>query len=158
VPVCERFGPGVLVWSPLAMGLLAGRLRRSSAESASASRLHWARQHMTDGHDHDALEALAQLAEQAGPSPPHLTLAFVTADPAVTSVIIGQRTPEQLDDLLAGAGTHLDDSLLDRIDEIAPPGTGAGPVDVACVPPALAQPELRRRTAKTRAVRRQSPQ
>ncbi|MGF6882980.1 aryl-alcohol dehydrogenase-like predicted oxidoreductase [Nocardia sp. GAS34] len=158
LPVCRRYGLGVLVWSPLAMGLLAGRLRKGSAETASAGRLHWARQHLTDERKLDAVEALARIAEQAGLSLPHLALAFVTAHPAVTSAIIGPRTPEQLDGLLAGAGTLLDDDLLDQIDEIVPPGTDVGPVDVAYVPPALAQPELRRRTTETRAVRRQSPQ
>jgi aryl-alcohol dehydrogenase-like predicted oxidoreductase len=158
LPVCERYGLGVLVWSPLAMGLLAGRLRKGSKETASAGRLHWARQHMTDERKLDAVEALARIAGQAGLPLPHLALAFVTAHPAVTSAIIGPRTPEQLDDLLAGAGTLLDDDLLDRVDEIVPPGTDVGPVDVAYVPPALAQPELRRRTTDTRAARRRSPQ
>ncbi|SFH40133.1 Predicted oxidoreductase [Amycolatopsis regifaucium] len=153
LPVCDRYGLGVLVWSPLAMGLLAGRLRKGRAETASDGRLHWARQHMTDERKHDAVEALAGLAEQAGLSLPHLALGFVTAHPTVTSALIGPRTPEQLDDLLAGAGTLLDDDLLDRIDEIVPPGTDVGPVDVAYVPPALTQPELRRRT-ETRAARR----
>ncbi|MCG8919177.1 aldo/keto reductase [Actinokineospora sp. PR83] len=145
LPVCERHGLGVLVWSPLAMGLLAGRLRRGSAETASAGRLHWARRHMTDGRKLDAVEALVPVAEQAGLSLPHLALGFATAHPAVTSAIIGPRTPEQLDDLLAGADTALDDDVLDRIDDIVPPGTDVGPVDVAYVPPALAHPELRRR-------------
>ncbi|WP_410623370.1 aldo/keto reductase [Amycolatopsis sp. cmx-8-4] len=150
LPVCERYGLGVLVWSPLAMGLLAGRLRKGSAETASAGRLHWAGRHLTDERKLDAVEALAGVADQAGLSLPHLALAFVAAHPAVTSAIIGPRTPEQLDDLLAGAGTRLDDDLLDRIDEIVPPGTDVGPIDVAYVPPALAHPELRRRAAAHR--------
>jgi aryl-alcohol dehydrogenase-like predicted oxidoreductase len=145
LPVCARYGLGVLVWSPLAMGLLAGRLRKHGAETASAGRLHWARRHMTDERKLDAVEALVLVAAQAGLSLPHLALAFVTAHPAVTSAIIGPRTPEQLDDLLAGADTVLDDDVLDRIDEIVPPGTDVGPIDVAYVPPALVQPELRRR-------------
>jgi aryl-alcohol dehydrogenase-like predicted oxidoreductase len=145
LPVCERYGLGVMVWSPLAMGLLAGRLRKGSAETASAGRLRWARRHMTDERKLDAVEALVALAERAGLSLPHLALAFVTAHPAVTSAIIGPRTPGQLDDLLAGAGTVLDDELLDRIDEIVSPGTDVGPVDVAYVPPALTRPASRRR-------------
>ncbi|WP_326950685.1 aldo/keto reductase [Amycolatopsis sp. NBC_01307] len=150
LPVCERHGLGVLVWSPLAMGLLAGRLRKGSAETASAGRLHWAGRHMTDERKLDAVEALAGVADQAGLSLPHLALAFATAHPAVTSAIIGPRTPEQLDDLFAGAGTLLDDDVLDRIDEIVAPGTDVGPIDVAYVPPALAHPELRRRPAAHR--------
>lgn len=157
LPVCARYGLGVLVWSPLAMGLLAGRLRRGSAETPSAGRLHWARRHLTDERKLDAVEALARIAEQAGLSLPHLALAFVTAHPAVTSAIIGPRTPEQLDDLLAGAGTLLDDDLLDRIDEVVPPGTDVGPLDIAYLPPALTRPELRRRATETRAARRRSP-
>lgn len=145
LPVCERYGLGVLVWSPLAMGLLGGRLRKGSTETASAGRLHWARRHMTDERKLDAVEALAGIAEEAGLSLPHLALAFVTAHPGVTSAIIGPRTPGQLDDLLAGCDTRLDDDLLDRIDEIVAPGTDVGPVDVAYAPPALANPELRRR-------------
>lgn len=148
LPVCERYGLGVLVWSPLAMGLLAGRLRKGGTETASAGRLHWARRHLTDERKLDAVEALVPLAEQAGLSLPHLALAFVTAHPAVTSAIIGPRTPEQLDDLLTGVGTIPGDDLLDRVDEIVPPGTDVGPVDVAHVPPALTRPELRRRLVR----------
>ncbi|MGW6443472.1 aldo/keto reductase [Lentzea sp. NPDC055074] len=146
LPVCERYGLGVLVWSPLAMGLLAGRLRRGSAETVSSGRLHWAGRHMTDERKLDAVEALAELADQAGVPLPHLALAFVTTHPSVSSAIIGPRTSAQLDDLLAGAGTILDDDLLDSIDEVVTPGTDVGPIDVAYTPPALTQPELRRRT------------
>ncbi|MBN6040204.1 aldo/keto reductase [Amycolatopsis sp. 195334CR] len=139
LPVCARYGLGVLVWSPLAMGLLSGRLRRNGTETASAGRLHWAPRHMTDERKLDAVEALVPVAEEAGLSLPHLALGFVTAHPSVTSAIIGPRTEEQLDDLLAGAGTVLGDDVLDRIDEIVPPGTDLGPVDVAYEPPSLAR-------------------
>ncbi|MEV6825279.1 aldo/keto reductase [Amycolatopsis sp. NPDC051102] len=144
LPVCDRYGLGVLVWSPLAMGLLTGSYR---TETASAGRLHWAPKHMTDPRKLDAVEALVPLAGQAGIPLRHLALAFVTAHPEVTSAIIGPRTEEQLADLLAGAGTAIGDDLLDRIDEIVPPGTDLGPVDVAYVPPHLARPHLRRRPA-----------
>ncbi|HEY2061148.1 MAG TPA: aldo/keto reductase [Amycolatopsis sp.] len=154
LPVCERYGLGVLVWSPLAMGLLGGRLRRGSAETPSPGRLHWAREHLTDERKLAAVEALARLAEEAGLLLPHLALAFVTAHPAVTSAIIGPRTFSQLDDLLAGADTCLDSELLDRIDEIVPPGVDVGPIDVAYVPPAIAHVSLRRRAVETRVEHR----
>ena len=51
------------------------------------------------------------------------------AHPAVTSAIIGPRTMEQLDDLLAGADVRLDDDVLDRIDELVPPGTSINGAD-----------------------------
>ncbi|MFD5831186.1 aldo/keto reductase [Lentzea sp. NPDC060358] len=145
LPVCARFGLGVLVWSPLSMGLLSGRLRRGSAERLSAGRLHWAPRHLTDERKLDAVEALAALAGEAGLSLPHLALGFVTAHPAVSAAVIGPRTPQQLDDLIAGADVVLGGDVLDRIDEIVPPGVDLGPVDVEYVPPALAQPALRRR-------------
>lgn len=102
---------------------------------------------MTDQRKSDAVEMLIPVAEQAGLSPTHLALAFVITHPGVTSAIIGPRTLEQLDDLLAGGGTRLDADLLDRIDEIVPPGTDTGSIDVAYVPPHLQQPWLRRRAA-----------
>ena len=59
---------------------------------------------------------------------------------------------EQLDDLLAGADVTLTDEILDRIDEIVPPGTDVGTLDMAYLPPALQQPSLRRRPAGERAA------
>ncbi|MEV0343441.1 aldo/keto reductase [Nocardia sp. NPDC050713] len=149
-PICQRYGLGTLVWSPLSMGLLTGRYRKSGGERASAALMRWVPQHMSDERKLDAVEALIPLAEQSGLPLTHLALAFVIAHPAVTTAIIGPRTVEQLDDLLAGTGTPLADDLLDRIDEIVPPGTDTGPIDVAYVPPDLQQPSLRRRTAEDR--------
>jgi hypothetical protein len=76
----------------------------------------------------------------------HLAVAFAIAHPGVTSAIIGPRTMEQLDDLLAGIDVALSDEILDRIDEIVPPGTDVGaPDQSAYLPPALQRAELRRR-------------
>ncbi|MER7016310.1 aldo/keto reductase [Saccharopolyspora sp. NPDC000359] len=152
-PVCQRHGLGTLVWSPLAMGLLTGRYRRHGGQAPSAAQLRWVPRHMTDASKIDAVEELIPVAEQAGVPLTHLALAFVTAHPAVTSAIIGPRTLDQLDDLLAGADTTLGDDVLDRIDDIVPPGTDLGPMDVAYVPPELSTPELRRRPAADRAAR-----
>jgi aryl-alcohol dehydrogenase-like predicted oxidoreductase len=77
---------------------------------------------------------------------PHLATAFVRAHPAVTSVIIGPGTQEQLDSLLSGAGIELSADLLDRIDEIVPPGTELDAADnYAASPPAIEHAHLRRR-------------
>ncbi|MFJ9787459.1 aldo/keto reductase [Amycolatopsis sp. NPDC101161] len=134
LPVCRRHGLGVLVWSPLSMGLLSGRYR---TETASPGRLHWVPKHLTDRRKLDAVEALIPLAEGAGIPLRHLALAFVTAHPAVASAIIGPRTEEQLDDLVAGAGAAIEDDLLDRIDEVVAPGTDLGPIDVGYESPHL---------------------
>ncbi|MET8867034.1 aldo/keto reductase [Nonomuraea sp. NPDC004580] len=144
LPACRRHGMGALVWSPLAMGLLTGRYRKGGI-GPSGARLHWVPRHMTDERKLDAVERLIPLSEEAGLSLTHLAMAFAIAHPGVSSAIIGPRTMEQLDDLLAGASVTLDDDLLDRIDEIVPPGTDLGPIDVAHPPPALTDATLRRR-------------
>jgi aryl-alcohol dehydrogenase-like predicted oxidoreductase len=151
LPVCARYGLGTLVWSPLASGLLTGRYRRGG-DQPSAGRMHWVPKHMTDQRNHDAVEGLAPIAEQAGLSLTHLALAFAIGHPAVTSAIIGPRTMAQLDDLLAGAGTTLDDDILDQIDQVVPPGVDPGTLDIAYVPPALEQATLRRRPTGDRAA------
>jgi len=75
----------------------------------------------------DAVEQLIPLAAEAGLSMPHLAMAFAISHPGVTSALLGARTMEQLDDLLAGVDVVLSDDVLDRIDEIVPPGTDIAP-------------------------------
>ena len=77
----------------------------------------------------DAAEALARLAEDAGMPLIHLAIAFVLRHPAVSSAIIGPRTMEHLESQLAGGDVTLSQDVLDRIDEIVPPGTTVNPVD-----------------------------
>jgi aryl-alcohol dehydrogenase-like predicted oxidoreductase len=91
------------------------------------------------------VEELIALADEAGITLTHLAMAFAITHPAVTAAIIGPRTMEQLDDVLAGAKTELSDDLLDRIDAIVPPGTDVGTLDMAYNPPAIQQASLRRR-------------
>ncbi|OKI09967.1 aldo/keto reductase [Streptomyces sp. CB02923] len=150
LPVCERHGMGALVWSPLAGGLLTGRYRKG--RQADSHRAGFGFRHLTDEHRLDVVEQLVPLAEEAGMSLTHLATAFAIAHPGVTSAIIGPRTMEHLDDLLAGTGTTLTDELLDRIDAIVPPGTDIGTLDTAYQPPALQQPELRRRRPDDRSA------
>ncbi len=153
LPVCERYGMGTLVWSPLAMGLLTGRYRKGRPSDGHAARAHWVPRHLSDERKLDAVEQLIPVAEAAGMSLTHLAMAFAVAHPGVTSAIIGPRTMAQLDDLIAGAETVLDDDVLDRIDEVVPPGTDLGALDVSYVPPALADPALRRRPPGDRTAR-----
>jgi aryl-alcohol dehydrogenase-like predicted oxidoreductase len=150
LPVCQRYGMGTLVWSPLGQGLLTGRFRRG--QQATTHRSGFTPRHFSDERKLDVVEQLVPLAEKAGLPMTHLAMAFAIAHPGVTSAIIGPRTMEQLDDLLAGADVTLDDEVLDRIDEIAPPGTDAGPNDVAYTPPAVSTVNLRRRPAAERSA------
>ncbi|HEX4659234.1 MAG TPA: aldo/keto reductase [Streptosporangiaceae bacterium] len=150
LPVCQRYGMGTLVWSPLGQGLLTGRYRKG--QRADTHRSGGMPRHFSDDRKLDVVEQLVPLAEKAGLPMTHLAVAFAIANPGVTSAILGPRTMEQLDDLLAGADVTLDDEILDRIDQIAPPGTDTAPNDVAYTPPAISNASLRRRPAAERSA------
>jgi aryl-alcohol dehydrogenase-like predicted oxidoreductase len=151
LPICQRYGMGVLVWSPLSFGLLAGRDRKGQRQSPRNNKA-WVPNHLTDEPTLDAVERLAALADEAGIALPHLAIAFAVTHPAVSAAIIGPRTLEQLEDLIAGADITLDDEILDRIDEIATPGGDIGPLDIRYNPPAIHHKTLRRRSADDRAA------
>lgn len=93
----------------------------------------------------EAVEQLTALAEQAGLSLIHLALAFVLQHPAITSPIIGPRTLEQLESQLGATKVTLTPDVLDRIDEIVPPGVTLNPADAGYQPPPIADPARRRR-------------
>jgi aryl-alcohol dehydrogenase-like predicted oxidoreductase len=149
LPVCQKYGMGALVWSPLAKGMLTGRYRKGQALPESLRVKVFPKQ-MSDERNLEAVERLIPIAEQAGLSLTHMAMAFVMAHPGVTSAILGPRTMQQLDDLLAGAEVVVDDEILDRIDEVVAPGTDAGPMGAVYAPPALTQASLRRRSLPDR--------
>ena len=152
LPVCQRYGMGVMVWSPLAKGMLTGRYRKDQPLPDSL-RVRFLGKQMSDEARLDAVEQLILVAEQAGLSLTHMSMAFAVAHPGVTSAILGPRTMEQLDDLLAGAEVVLTDDVLDQIDQIVPLGIDVGLPDAAnYVPPALSQTDQRRRPASERAA------
>ena len=92
----------------------------------------------------DLVEELLKVAADAGVSLTHLAHAFVLEHPAVTAAIIGPRTMEQLTDVLAGADVRLSNEVLDRIDELVPPGTNINPADAGYQPPSLSRKARRR--------------
>jgi aryl-alcohol dehydrogenase-like predicted oxidoreductase len=96
----------------------------------------------------DVVDQLAELAEEAGMSLIHLAIAFVLRHPAVSSAIIGPRTMEHLESQLGAADVVLDDKVLDRIDQIVPPGTNFNAADAGWQPPAITSPWRRRRPAE----------
>jgi aryl-alcohol dehydrogenase-like predicted oxidoreductase len=149
LPVAQRYGMGILVWSPLAQGMLTGRIRKGQQSDLRRTARF---KHLTDERRLGAVEQIIPLAEQAGLPMTHLAMAFAIAHPGVTSAIIGPRTMEQLDDLLAGVEVTLTDEILDRLDEIVPPGTDVGTLDMAYRPPAVQRPGLRRRPVSERAA------
>jgi aryl-alcohol dehydrogenase-like predicted oxidoreductase len=149
LPVAQRYGMGILVWSPLAQGLLTGRVRKGRQTDLRRTALF---RHLSDERRLDAVEKIIPLADEAGLPMTHLAMAFAIAHPGVTSAIIGPRTMEQLDDLLASVDVTLTDEILDQIDEIVPPGTDVGTLDMAYTPPAIQRPDLRRRPVSERAA------
>ena len=148
LPTCRRHGMAVMSYSPLAGGWLSGRWRKDAGQQASsrASRLP-ERFDLANPYNRqklDAAEELAQLAEEAGITLIQLAIAFVLNHPAITSPLIGPRTMEQLETQLAAADVVLDQAVLDRIDEIVPPGLTINPADNSWTNPDL-EPAARRR-------------
>jgi aryl-alcohol dehydrogenase-like predicted oxidoreductase len=136
-PVCAQYALGVLSWSPLAGGWLSGGFHTRGGAADDAARARRA-QRMHRRFDLslaanqaklEAVEAFAALADEQGTTLAQLAVAFVLQAPAVTSAIIGPRSVEQLTSLLPAATATLDARVLDRIDEIVPPGTTVNPAD-----------------------------
>ena len=148
LPTCARHGMAVMSYSPLAGGWLSGRWRKDAGQqpSSRASRLpeRFDLSQPANQRKLDTVEQLARLAEEAGITLIQLAIAFVLNHPAVTAPIIGPRTLEQLESQLAAADVVLDQTVLDRIDDIVPPGTTINPADNSFQNPAL-QPAARRR-------------
>jgi len=149
LPVAQQYGMGILAWGPLGQGMLTGRVRRGQDNDVTRAKFFTA---FSDERRLDAVERLIPLADEAGLPMPHLAMAFAISHPGVTSALLGARTMEQLDDLLAGVDVVLSDDVLDRIDEIVPPGTDIGTLDQAYVPPTIHKTELRRRPLSERSA------
>ena len=150
LPTAQRYGLGVLVWGPLSAGWLSGRIRSAGDIDLSSGRTAIERHKFDVSLPHnarklEAVRALTELADEAGLELRHMALAFVRAHPAVTSVLLGPRTMEHLESLLTGSEVTLSADVLDRIDEIVPPGTDVNPDDFYYTAPAVADAALRRR-------------
>jgi len=125
-PLCAQEGVGVIPFNPIAGGMLSGKHRRG-AEPAEGTR--FTLQNVTGlyrgrywkDEAFDAVEALQQVADDAGMALPTLAVAWVLDNPVITSPIVGASRPEQLDATLAAAEVKLDDSLRTRLDEITRP-------------------------------------
>ncbi len=157
LPTCQKYGMGVIPWSPLAAGWLTGRYRQDTGVDMTVGRAKRVPSRFDQALPGNqaklaAVEELVKIAADAGCSLTHMAMAFVVGNPAVTSAIIGPRTMDQLTDLLAGASVTLDDDVLDRIDQIVPPGVNLNPADGGFQPPVLADAAARRRPLARRAA------
>lgn len=152
LPTCQRYGMGVMAWSPLAKGMLTGKYRKGQPQPDTL-RAKFMPEAMSDEGSLEKVEQLIPLAEGAGISLIDMAMAFVVSHPALTSAIIGPRTPEQLDAYLAASEVVLTDELLDHIDRIVPPGMDVAPLGAAgYTPPAISQTVARRRPIDERAA------
>ncbi|MBV8950782.1 MAG: aldo/keto reductase [Actinobacteria bacterium] len=150
LPTCRRYGMGVIVWGPLNGGWLTGKYRRGATPPAGSrattgripARYDFDRPDVQ--HKLDLVGELEKIAADAGLSLTHLAQAWVLEHPAVTSAIIGPRTPDQLADLLAGVDVRLDQPTLDRVDELVPAGVNVAEPDAGWSSPDL-EPDRRRR-------------
>ncbi|HUQ40103.1 MAG TPA: aldo/keto reductase [Acidimicrobiales bacterium] len=151
LPTCQRYGMGVIPWSPLNGGWLTGKYRRGEAAPADA---RFVRRGTFDPNNPDnarkldLVEELLKVAADAGTSLTNLALAFVLRHPAVSSAIIGPRTMTQLTDQLPSVDVTLDDEILDRIDAIVPPGSNVSAGDAGYQSPWLAAWRRRRPATK----------
>ena len=149
LPTSSRYGMGVMSYSPLTGGWLSGRWRKTTGQQSSsrAGRLpeRFDLSHPANQRKLDAVEELAQLADEAGITLIQLAIAFVLRHPAITAALIGPRTMDQLEGQLAAVDVALDDAVLDRIDEIVAPGTTINPEDNSWHNPSL-EPAARRRS------------
>lgn len=121
IPACRAFGLGLLPWSPLERGLLAGGAEQATEGRRAALSRELLRRHRT------SLRAYESLCRQLGQPPAHVALAWLLANPAVTAPIIGPRTVEQLEDSTWALQLELGDEVLARLDEIWPGPGGEAP-------------------------------
>ena len=148
LPTCQKYNMGVLSWSPLAGGWLSGAFGSGKDNTSRRSAMlphHYDMSLPGNKQKLDAVNALHELADGAGLSLLELALGFVLEHPAITSPIIGPRTMEHLESQLPALELRLSVDVLDRIDEIVPPGIDLNVTDVGWVPAAIEQPALRRR-------------
>jgi aryl-alcohol dehydrogenase-like predicted oxidoreductase len=151
IPACQRYGMGVIVYSPLAGGWLSGRYR-SAEDFTPESRIvrlsaRWG------GFDPEAelnqrrlgvARQVQAVADEAGIPLPQLAVAWTLEHPGVTAAIIGPRTSEQLAGLLGVCDVRLPTDVLDAIDEIVPPGSKVSPLDPSSDPAGLRAAHRRR--------------
>ena len=149
LPVAESYGMAVIPWSPLAGGWLSGKWRKGGDDLTSRRSAMLPERYDLSLPENqrklDAADALGRLADDSGISLVHLALAFVTQHPAVTAPIIGPRTMEQLETQLGALDVTLSADVLDRIDEIVPPGLNISMGDYGYQPPSLTDASNRRR-------------
>jgi aryl-alcohol dehydrogenase-like predicted oxidoreductase len=123
LPLCREEGLGVLPWSPLSGGFLTGKYRRGQDSPAGARRSGFDFPPIDEERGFDAIEALDAMAKEKGATIAQLALAWLLAQPGVTSVIIGANKIEQLEDNLKAADLRLSAAEVERLSATTQPTT-----------------------------------
>ena len=123
LPLCREEGLGVIPYNPLAGGFLSGKHRREAGPTAGTRfTLGTAAERYQERYwkdrEFETVDALRPLAQQAGMSPATLAIAWVLANPVITSAIIGASRPDQLDDAVRATDKSLDAGLKSRLDDL----------------------------------------
>jgi aryl-alcohol dehydrogenase-like predicted oxidoreductase len=131
LPVCLRYGIGVLAWSPLHGGWLTDRAAAMGRPTTSSARVQRVPRHydpsaLGNREKRAVVDQLAALAAELGITLVQLALAFCTSHAAVTTALVGAATLDEVDDALPALTTELDDGVLDRLDELVAPGAMVG--------------------------------
>ncbi|MER7983741.1 aldo/keto reductase [Streptomyces sp. NPDC095817] len=122
IPASLDQGLGVLVWSPLAGGLLSGKYRRGQQPADGRHLTEWSEPPVRDEEKlYDTIETVMDVASAHGTSPAQIALAYLLTKPGVSSLVIGARKDEQLADNLKSAEVTLSQEEVDRLDTISAP-------------------------------------
>ena len=122
VPLSIDQGLGIVVWSPLAGGLLSGKYRRGQQPADGRHLTEWSEPPVRDENKlYDTIETVIEIAAAHHASPAQVSLAYLLGKPGVTSVIIGARKEEQLADNLGAINVHLTQQEIDRLDVVSAP-------------------------------------
>lgn len=127
VPLCQEYGLGIIPWSPMAMGILAGRYAdaENTPDDSRASLRGGIYAERVTAHGIEVGKRFVELARQHDISPAQLAILWAKDQPAITAPLIGPRSVKQLEHLLPVAGMSLSDELRDACDGLNPPGTAA---------------------------------
>ena len=127
VPVCRRFGMGILPWSPLGAGFLSGKYRENQLPPFGARLTEWKERfgRMATPRNWQIVEKLVELAAKHGATPSQVAIAWLLSRPFVSSVIFGARTVEQLDDNLGATNVRLSSEETEALDAVSRPELGS---------------------------------
>ena len=121
VPALERFGLGLLPWSPLAGGFLSGKYDKDAPPPEGGRLARWKDRLAEYGSDHNwaVIDEVKKVAAELGATPSEVSLAWLLTRPTVSSVIFGARSLEQLDDNVKAAALELPEDACKRLDAVS---------------------------------------